>query len=174
MQSRFPLAFLVFAALTGFFATSFCRAEQPKPLHFSLTEATYNRERGRLLVTVRVQTADLEAALSDRAQKKITVGEPGELAPLALEYVREKLLVTSARGEHLRLEWAGHDVTTTQLFLFFEAPLTGSVIGVRLSNSLLVERFPDQVNSVEISDGALKQTLVFSREKNESVVTAKP
>lgn len=150
------------------------RAESPAPLHLSLTEATYNRERGRLLLTVRVQTADLESVLSERAKQKIAAAKPDELAPLALEYVREKLRLTSPRGEVLRLEWAGHDVADKQLFLFFEAPLNSSLQGLRIANTLFLERLPDQINSVELRDGVIKQTLVFSRETTELTVSAKP
>jgi hypothetical protein len=150
------------------------RAESPAPLHLSLTEANHNRERGRLLLTVRVQTADLEAVLSERAKHKVTAAEPGELAPLALEYVREKLRLTSPKGEALRLEWAGHDVADKQLFLFFEAPLNSSLQGLRIANTLLLEHLPDQINSVELHEGAIKQTLVFSRETTELTVNAKP
>jgi len=158
------------------FASAFTslRAVSPAPLHLSLTEATHNRERGRLLLTVRVQTADLEAVLSERAKHKITAAEPGELAPLALEYVRENLRLTSPKGEAVRLEWAGHDVADKQLFLFFEAPLNSSLQGLRIANTLLLERLPDQINSVELREGAIKQTLVFSRETTELTVSAKP
>ena len=151
------------------------RAESPaSPLHLSLTEANYNRDRGRLVLTVRVQTTDLEAILSERAQRKITAADPAELAPLALAYVREKLRLTSAAGETLRLEWAGHDLTEKQLFLFFEAPLTGGLTGTRIANTLLLERFPDQINSIELRDGAVKKTLVFSRDTTELTISAKP
>lgn len=172
--TRVPLlACLVIFSSIGAVTTGL-RAESPAALHLSLTEATHNRERGRLLLTVRVQTADLEAALSERAHHKITAAEPGELAPLALEYVREKFRLTSPRGETLRLEWAGHDATDKQLFLFFEAPLNTSLQGLRIANTLLLERLPDQINSVELHDGALKQTLVFSHETTELTVSAKP
>lgn len=146
------------------------KAAPSTPLHFSRTEATTYRERGRLLLTVRVQVADLEAVLSERAEKPISVGNIGDLAPLALEYVREKLVIETAQGQELRLEWAGHDVTTSQLFLFFEAPLKDGLIGARVTDALLLEKLPDQINSFEVLDGAIKQTLVFSHDKTEQPV----
>jgi hypothetical protein len=143
-------------------------------LHLSLTEANYDRARGRLSLTVRVQITDLETALSDRAHRKISATDPSELAPLALDYVRETLLLKSPRGEALRLEWAGLDETSTQVFLFFETPLTGGLQGARVSNRLLQEMLADQINSVELHDGALKQTIVFARDTGEVAVNATP
>jgi len=164
---------IVFALTSFLFGT--LRAEDAKTvLHLSLTEVMHDRAKGRLSFTVRVQTADLEAALSERAHRKLSVAEPGELAPVALEYVRETLHLKSPRGELLRLEWAGLDVTNTQVFLFFEASLTGGIQGVRVSNTLLQERFTDQINSVELHDGALKQTVVFARDTGEVTVNPKP
>jgi len=149
-------------------------AAAPSPLHLSLTETSYDHARSRLSITVRVQTADFEAALSARAQRKITTADPGEFAPLALDYVRETLHFKSPRGEALRLEWAGLDVTSNQVFLFFETTLTGGIQGIRIADTLLQERIADQINSVEVHDGALKQTLVFGHDTGEVAVNAKP
>jgi len=150
------------------------RAETPKsPLHLSLTEAIYDQGRGRLTLNIRVQAADLEAALSARANRKISATDPSELAPLALDYVRETLHLRNSHGEPLRLEWAGLDVTNTQIFLFFETSLTGGTQGLRISNTLLNEHFADQINSIELHDGVLKQTLVFAHDTGEVTVNAK-
>jgi len=166
---------VAFCALTSLLLLGALRASAATaPLHLSLTEATYDHARGRIMFTVRLQSADLEAALSERAHRKISAADPGELAPLALDYVRETLSLKSPSGEPLRLEWAGLDVTSTQIFLFFEASLTGNLQDVRLSNTLLQERFADQINSVEIHDGALKQTIVFVHDTGEVRVNAKP
>jgi hypothetical protein len=145
-----------------------------KNLHLSLTETSYDRAKGRLLVTVRVQTIDFEAALSERAHRKIVAADPGELAPVALEYIREKFVLKTANNLPLRLEWAGIDVTETQIFLFFECSLIGNFQGTRIANTILQERLADQINSVEVRDGALKQTIVFARDTGEITVRATP
>lgn len=175
-MSRFsplhPLRHLI-ATLVLCCATTLPAGPDAKVLHYSLTEATPNFDRSRLLVTVRVQTTDFETVLSERAKKKVSVSDLSELAPLALGYVREKLSLSNAHGEELRLEWAGQDVTDSQLFLFFEAPLKGGLRGAHIRNSLFVESLPDQINSVEVHDGLLKKTLVFSRDNISQVVDDK-
>jgi len=175
---RFQRLAIVFCALTGSALSALGAepSEAPKSasLHLSLTEATLDRAKGRISFSVRVQTADFEAALSERAHRKIAAADAGEFAPLALEYVRETLHIKTPRGEPVRLEWAGLDVTSTQVFLFFEAPLIGGLQGVRVANTLLQERIADQINSVELHDGALKQTIVFARATGEVAVDLKP
>jgi len=170
LLSRFLLVGLMIVGLV----TSIHAAAEKSPLHLSLTEASYDRAKGRLLLTVRVQKADLEAALSERTQRKLTAADPGELAPAALDYVRETLRLKNPRGETLRLEWAGLDITEKQIFLFFETSLIGGVQDLRITHTLLQERFADQINSFEIRDGALKQTLVFAHDTSEATVQAKP
>ncbi len=181
--SRFLRLALGCSALTGLLVGRLCAepsvknaepAKTASALHLSLTEANHDRAKGRLALTVRVQTADFEAALSERAGHKISVADAGEFAPLALEYVREIFRLKSPRGEALRLEWAGLDLTSTQVFMFFETSLTGGLQGVRVENTLLQERIADQINSVELHDGALKQTIVFARGTGEVVVELKP
>jgi hypothetical protein len=172
--SRHFCTVLVLAALS--LCPGYLRAEKAAatPLHFSLTEATTHRERGRLLLTVRVQSADLEAVLSEREGKAISVAKLEELAPAALDYVREKLIIKTSDGNPVRLEWAGLDVTDKQLFLFFEAPLTKGLLGARITNALFVDKIADQINSFEVLDGAVKRTLVFSRDKQELQVESHP
>ena len=168
--SRFLLVGLLITSLSALVHA----APEKSPLHLSLTEANYDRAKGRLLLTVRVQKADFEAALSERTQRKITAADPGELAPAALDYVREKLHLKSTKGGLLRLDWAGLDLTETQIFLFFEAPLIGSIQDLHISHTLLQERYADQINSLEIHDGALKQTIVFARDTGEATVRLAP
>ncbi len=175
---RYLRLVVVFGALTGsvlkVLSAEIIEASKSVSLHLSLTEATLDRAKGRISLTVRVQTADFEAALSERAHRKITAADAGEFAPLALEYVRETLRLKTSRGEPVRLEWAGLDLTSTQVFLFFEAPLIGGLKGVRVTNTLLQERIADQINSVELHDGALKQTIVFAHGTGEVAVDLKP
>jgi hypothetical protein len=160
--------------LTGLLLGNLHAGSATSPLHLSLTEANYDHARGRLVLTVRLQTVDLEAALSERAHHKISAADPGELAPAALDYVRETLHLKAQHGEPLRLEWAGLDLTDTQVFLFFEASLTVGIQGLRITNTILQDRLSDQINSVELHDGALKQTIVFAHDTGEVAVSAKP
>jgi hypothetical protein len=170
---RYVSVILSLCLLTGLLQGT-SRAETTKsPLHLSLTEAIYDQGRSRLTLNIRVQTADLEAALSARANRKISANDPSELAPLALDYVRETFHLKNSHGEPLRLEWAGLDATSTQLFLFFESSLTGGTQGLRISNTMLREHFADQINSVELRDGVLKQTLVFAHDTGEMMVSAR-
>lgn len=165
---------LLAAILLGFSASLSIAETAPSPLHISLAELSHDREQGRLLLNLRVQSADLEAVLTAKAGKTITTAEPVELTPLALEYVRDKLHLKSPKGDPLRLEWAGFDLAGPQLFLFFEASLPGGLEGLQISNQLLLENNPGQINVVEIRSGATRQTLVFSREKTELIANTKP
>jgi len=138
----------IFCVLTGMLSGALRADTTPSPLHLRLTEANYDRARSRLILTVRLQPTDLEAALSDYAHRKITAADPVELAPLALDYVRDTLHLKSPRGTALRLEWAGFDVTKTQIFLFFESALPSGLQGTCISDKLLQERFADQIGHV--------------------------
>ena len=174
LRRRSRLAIIVCAMASLLLGTMRGADAAASPLHLSVTEANYDRAKGRIAFTIRIQVAALEGALSERAHRKISVADPGEFAPLALEYVREALRLKSPRSEPLRLEWAGLDVTKTQVFLFFETALIGGIQGAHIANTLLQERFPDQINSVQVRDGALKQTIVFAHDAGETAVDLKP
>lgn len=165
---RLPAVLLL--VVSAFVFTSATRAH---PLKLSVTEATYNRDSGRLELAIRFFTDDLEAALSAVAGQPVSVAKPEEFSPLALDYLRTHFLVKSAKGEPQRLEWAGMDTTDTQVWIFCEFPLPGGLVGARLNVTLLHEAFADQINTVKLRDGAFKQTLIFGTGTGELVVKTK-
>ena len=143
------------------------------PLKLSVTEATYNRDSGRLELAIRFFIDDLEAALSTFAKQPVSVEKPDELAPVALDYVRSRFLVKSSKGAAQRLEWGGMDTTDTQVWIFCECPLPGGLAGAKLEVTLLQEAFADQINTVKLRDEAFKQTLIFGTGTGELVVKGK-
>lgn len=164
----------VFCALLGLVVGWAGGLAQPKPrdgkLHLSVTEAMYDREAERLQLAIRVFPQDLEAALSQETGKAITVEEPEALAPAALDYFRKHLKIRSNRGAAVALEWGGLDVTKTHVWLFLEAPMAGGTLGAAFHITLMQEVFEDQLNLLQLRDGAMKVALVFSRESGEQVV----
>jgi len=141
--------------------------EKERVLHLSVIEAHFDRETQRLELNVRLFPNDLEAALSHFANKTITIKKSDELAATAISYLRQKLIIKSPSGEQKTLEWGGLDITSSHIWLFLEVASGPVLNGMRISDRLLQEEFPDQINSVEITGNGPKQVLVFSRETDE-------
>lgn len=165
MAPRFPLFALILLGLAA--------VASAHPLKLSVTEATYNAESGRLELAIRFFADDFEEALSKDAGRRVPVDRPEALAPAADAYLRKHFLVRSADGQAQTLIWSGSEVTTTHVWLYCEAPLPGGTIGAELNVTFMQELFPDMLNSVQLKDGTMKQTLIFVRSTGPVTIRAK-
>jgi len=113
------------------------------PTHTSSAELAV--EADSLQVVVRIFSDDLP-----------TGRDPGV-------YAADRLRVTDAAGRPVRLVRAGAardgDVVTIRL----GAPLEGSLSGGSIANTILTDRFGDQVNVVRATYGRRTATLIFVR-----------
>ena len=141
-------------------------------LKLSVTEATYNRDSGRLELAVRLFADDLEEALTKDSGRRVPIDKPELLAPAASAYLRKHLKVRSAGGEVQSLSWSGAEVTATHVWLYAEVPLPGGLVGATFSVTFMHELFSDQLNSLKLRDGEFKQNLIFVDGTGE--VTVRP
>jgi hypothetical protein len=81
----------------------------------------------------------------------------------ASEYVRERLVLTDRSGRRLALRWEAHESRGDALILRLSALVPAGLAGVEARNSILCERFHDQVNLVRVTSGSRATTLLFTR-----------
>lgn len=129
---------------------------QAHPFHASYAEADYRPASGRLELAVRLFTDDAEAALSRQAGRQLKVaGTPAaEFDTALLAHLRAALKVTTTEGAACPLAWVGREVTDggQHLWVYLECPLPGGPAGARITQRVLRDTFPDQINSVRIRD----------------------
>ena len=118
------------------------------PLHTSHTEVVVERDRQSVTVTVRVFTDDFTAAAG-----------AGDSAAAA--YLRERLVLTDRAGGRVTLHWRGHESRRDALIIRLSGHAPSGLGGAR--NTILCERFADQVNIVRVSEGFHAATLLFTR-----------
>lgn len=148
------------------------------PIHRSIAEADYNRETHVLQVAVRVFADDFETALSAHAKQKISLEKTpaAQLDAAIRAYVADRFTVKAADGKPAAQKWVGRKSkeTDNELWLYFEVPLAAGIDGVRIFHGLLAEHFRDELNSVQVRDGARKVTLVFLPTHREKTVRFPP
>ncbi len=164
MVSRLSCFVALFLGLTA--------ALHAHALKLSVTEATYNRDTGRLELAVRLFADDLEEALTKDTGRRVPVDKPELLTPAADAYLRKHFIVKSADGAPQQLVWSGVEVTATHVWLYADVPLPGGLIGATFSVTFMHELFPDQLNSLQLRDGESKQALIFV--SGTGTVTVKP
>ncbi len=118
------------------------------PLHSSLTTVAWRPETRTIEVAVRVFTQDLQDALTRRAQT-------------ACAYVQAALTLREAGGGTVSTSTCAMQREGDVTWIRFTAQLADPH-GLRLSNTMLFERFADQINIVQSSIGGRARTVLFT------------
>jgi len=121
------------------------------PMHTSVAELVHQPATRSTLVTLRVFTDDLRAAV------------PSDRDSDAEAYVRSHFELRDASGRPVPLRWAGASRSGDVIQLRFRADLQAGLAGVRVRNLILCERFADQVNIVRASSAGRTASLLFTR-----------
>ena len=124
------------------------------PLHTSITEMSAD-EHGRVLVAIRLYADDLWSA----------AGAPDPLSPdsAVARYVRGHFSLRDGTDRPVLLRWDGLTRHDDAVIIRLEGPLPGGLVGARVANLLLTERFHDQVNVVRASWPGGSGTLLFTQ-----------
>jgi hypothetical protein len=126
------------------------------PLHTSMTELVREADGRSVRIAMRLFADDLTEA----------IGAPldgPESDSLIFAYVQRAFVLTSGAGPPVSLEWEVADRLGNVVQVRMRASVPKALAGVMLVNSVLCERFKDQLNIVRaISDGRAA-TLIFTR-----------
>jgi hypothetical protein len=135
------------------------RAADAHPLHTTLTELSYDASARVLTATLRVFADDFSAAVvGARAGGPVVIPPDSAM----LRYVTGRFSVTGRGSGRVVMRWCGVRKEGVVLFLCLRGAAPGSFAGLTMTNGLLTEVFPDQVNIVQASIDGRRRTLLFT------------
>jgi hypothetical protein len=129
--------------------------------HSSLAEVSYNPAAKSLEVSLRMFTDDLGEALTRENKRTVSVDQTDTADPLIKRYLEKHFAVAGTDNRRKPMTWVGKEISVDVTWVYFEIPLTESLNGMKLLNSLLCELFDDQVNIVNVSYQGQKRTYLF-------------
>jgi hypothetical protein len=133
------------------------------PLHTSYTEMARDLS-GRLTIAIKVFSDDFQSAVGAFALKEGMQPNGDETVRW---YLQRAFVVLTPNGTPIALSWCG--VRNEGAQLTFCAMTSGAVRGVfRVSNSLLLERFTDQINIVRWTTPSGSRTVVLTQRRKEA------
>ncbi|HEX2722311.1 MAG TPA: DUF6702 family protein [Gemmatimonadaceae bacterium] len=131
------------------------------PLHTSLAEIGYDERSGMLTVSLRVFADDVAKASMEYARrispKRATMEEPRIAA-----YALSVFVVADRSGTRLLLSPCGEKHIGEMMWLCFKTRVASHPGSLRVSNSILFEKYPDQINVVQAALKGRKATALFS------------
>ena len=72
------------------------------------------------------------------------------------------MAVLDARGQRVSLSWQGVRRQGDLLWITMRASTVQSLRGVRLGSALLFDKFDDQVNIVQVTEGTAHRSMLFT------------
>jgi hypothetical protein len=129
--------------------------------HASLAEVEYNSRERRVEIAVRLFVEDFEEALGKASGRRVRLDATPDVADLGAAYLRERLTITGPDGRALELKWVGMEPKVDEAWVYLEAQSADGLAGATVSDRVFFELFDDQVNTVNLKDGARRTTVVF-------------
>jgi hypothetical protein len=154
---RAALIFIAVVAAAGLAA----RPAAAHKFHASLAEVEYNAKERRVEIAVRLFVEDFEEALGKASGRRVRLDATPDVADLGAAYLRERLTITGPDGRALELKWVGMESKVDEAWVYLEAPSADGLAGATVSDRVFFELFDDQVNTVNLKDGARRTTVVF-------------
>ena len=137
------------------------RTADAHPLHTTLSEVTVDGTRHTVRAVVRVFVDDLTAGLSHHQPRPVLPS--GAIEPQATAYVAAALTLLDRGTTAVALRSCGVRRNQELLWVCLEGSILGDARDLALRNAVLCDVFADQVNIVQVEDGANKRSVLFSR-----------
>lgn len=144
------------------------RSVMAHPAHVSMTEMEWDPAAGRFEIGLKMAPEDLGLALSRFTGERVSLHNTEQLDRLLRELIMARFTIKPATGQPLILNWIGHEISHQAAWLYFELRPGPGQKDFVLSNRLLLEARPQQVNTVNFKFGKQRQTFRFSRDNVEA------
>jgi hypothetical protein len=130
--------------------------------HSSLAQIDYISAKKTLEVIVWIHGEDLERLMRKKLGKNATLDKQKEAERFVHGYLREYFEIKTAAGKPLAQNWVGLEVRTHFVTAYFECSAPEGLTGLTLTNRVLLDALPDQVNAVKVKqDGKDRLELTF-------------
>jgi len=129
--------------------------------HVSFSVLELNPRSGSMEVFHRIYVQDFELLLSARAGEQVTLKDTPASEKLIESYLLDVFSVKTPDGKALKPEWVGMKLQADTALIYQEIKNAAALTGLAVSNQILTETHPGQLNTVNITVRGRTQTLTF-------------
>ena len=128
---------------------------------FSITDLALNEKSQSIEVIHQITAHDIDNAIAEIKQVHFSVAHPN-YEMFIRQYV-EKHFQLHYKGQAVKLNWLGLELNKGNIFIYQEAEFQHSLPGLKITNSLLIDNYAKQVNTVNFHDKMRKGSLTFEK-----------
>jgi hypothetical protein len=139
------------------------------PLHTSLTEIVKDQRSGQVALSIRLFADDFGSAL-DSLVASSTSGGVTPRDEVARAYFERSVVLQDKDGRAIGLEWCGIRSVDNLTWLCARSEARVPAGKLRIRNSLMFDRFPDQLSIIRWKEKSRTTTRILSSRAPETVL----
>jgi hypothetical protein len=140
----------------------FCGSMLPHKFYVSLTEIRFNGESSRLEVSMRIFPDDMDQVLLERSGTETFLAT--KMEPPGADSILQAYLVLhftlESDGIPVSLRYLGKEPEADALWCYFESEPIAPPLSLTVHNGILMDKFEDQVNIVQVYWGEWNKGLL--------------
>jgi hypothetical protein len=142
------------------------------PYHVSIAEIHQNPESGKLEITIQAIPEDLIKVLQEQSVNKLHIGEAREsqLADSLLAGYLKANFLLRANERAIDVYYLGKEVFPDAFWCYLESDSLSEMNTLQITNTILIELNPTQMNIVHIFIGKEKRTAYLNHDMQSKVV----
>lgn len=138
------------------------------PFYVSVVEVHHNNTDKTLEISCRIFIDDMENVLKQNFKTPVDLSRTQpQNDKLINEYVVKHLALV-ADGKKLALSYVGYEKDSESVFCYFEVPQVGGVKSLKVTNSLLHDLTPDQINIMHVTVNGSRKSYKLEYPKSEA------
>lgn len=130
--------------------------------HAAFTIIEHNPRAGTIEVIHRMMVLDLELALTARTGRTVRMEEVTDAEKLIGSYLDDYFSLTLEDGRTLPLTWVGAELKLDTVLAYQESPISNDIGQLTVTNQILTETHPTQINTVNVTYGGRVYSRMFT------------
>ena len=136
---------------------------------FGLTEISSNKNTNAVEIVHQYTLHDVQQALKKRLGKEFRL-EQSDAEKQIQDWIHENFQLTNSRGEAVVPSWVGFEADYQKIWIYQEVPKRDNLCQWKLSNTLLMNSFSAQVNTINVVDNYGNRSLILTIENTSDTI----
>ncbi len=145
---------------------------QAHPFYVSICEMNYKNDEGRLEISLRIFTDDLEIAMQNWGLGKLNLGEKNEnpKADSLISLYVLKLLRIQVQTKNIPIRYLGKEVERELSWVYLEVDNLSDFDEIKISNRILFQSFAGQSNLIHVNQHHEIKNLLLTKNNPEGIL----
>lgn len=144
------------------------------PVHLSVVNMELNEQEGIITYSIRLFQDDILYLLGMLVHEELHKGRSEEDAfsdtTLIPRYFQQSLTIVCDNRE-INPTLSNQLINETEIWLYFEAPISQSPKEITIENKIYTEIFPDQINMLIFAFGEIEKAFTFNSTYTRQLIT---